>query len=217
MIEIDIIRDSVNIITKNSEIFTSEQEFNIMLAYEFKKRLKPNYDVLIEYCTLSCFSEKEKDYPNYNYYLDIVIKNNEEFYPIQLKYSGFKGKECIGGTTGGLLASNFVKDIASLEKLRAKIPVFTKGYCLLLTNEDYILEPDNYIKNGVFANFIISPNTPEIGGKKLIHNRRDKDEKFEDPVIINKYPLQWSDIEIPSENFQNFKLLIVEIAKNINF
>ncbi len=203
-----ILKESIYTITKNSDLFCSELNFNKVLAYELKKELKrknKEYDTLIEYCTLSCYSEKKEDM--LNYYIDIVIKNDNEFYPILLKYSGFKGKECIGGTTGGELALAFVKDIEILQALRESIqketPTFTKGFCILLTNEDYILKPSNYVINNVYKDFVISPETKTIGGKTLYYHKEE--------VKIEKYDLEWYDKITESKNFKDFRFLIVEV------
>ena len=202
-----ILEESIYTITKNSELFKSEPFFNMVLAYELKKRLKNNgYDTLIEYCALNCFSEKKEDVSNYNYYIDIVIKNDNEFYPIELKYSAFKDGSIYGGTRYGLATSRFVKDIKILENLRGRIPVFTKGFCILLTNSKYILNPSDYIKNSdhsVYKDFVISPETKTIGGKTLYHN--------EEEVKIEKYDLEWSDKITESKNFDGFRFLIVEV------
>jgi len=170
----------------DKKLFKSEWEFEYELAIELRNRLKNEYNIFIEYCELELCSNDYKG----TIFVDIAIQNkeNNNIYPIQLKYSAYDNtNKCVGGTdSGGKLIYGFVEDISIVENF-FKIANFKNGYCILLTNDSYVLKPTKNIQQvSPYKDFIVSPETISIKGER-IYCGKDKELKAKSIHAIKEY------------------------------
>jgi hypothetical protein len=223
MITKDLIFDCIKTVTENSsDFFEFEWNFQCALANELKNKLlkkyPEEYDVIIEYCTQHLefsenyaqgFDDKPSNKDKSDYFIDIVLKNKNIIYPIQLKYSAFNEEGRYShGTCGGLSTYGFIEDIYILEKLpdiieksKSKLKI-GKSYCVFLTNDPYVL---NKSKNDVYGNFVIGE---EISNEEKIY-RPIKKGNESTIKLENNYKVHRKDLE--TGKFKGFKILLVEI------
>lgn len=195
----------------DKKLFKSEWEFEYELAVELKNRLKNEYNIFIEYCELDLCSNDYKG----TIFVDIAIQNkgNNNIYPIQLKYSAYDNtNKCVGGTnSGGKLIYGFVEDISIVEKF-FKIANFKNGYCILLTNDPYVLKPTKNIQqDSPYKDFIVSLETKIIKGKRIYHGE-DTGLKAKPILEINEYFVQknWH-TDCLTGSFKEHAFLLLEI------
>ena len=119
-------------LSKKREIFVSEADFQLELAWLIKEQY-PDAKVRLEYCPAL----------QKNMRLDILVTIDGKWIPIELKYKkkGFKAQiedeyydlRDHGAKDHGCY--DYLKDIQRIETLKKKAPPFQEGYAILLTND----------------------------------------------------------------------------------
>ena len=140
---------SINNILKKTENemipFKNELDFQYKLSIELKNIFNKlgidNAYVYVEYHELNFYLENNMNIENIKKSsefsrIDIVIKFNNEYYPIELKY----GYDRNGGpdnrmTNLSQAVIGFDKDIQNMKLCANKFPCINSGYCILLTAE----------------------------------------------------------------------------------
>ena len=200
---------------KTSTVFNNERSLQLALAQHLK--VSGNYDdVIMEYLVPNeIIAKKASQMPDFpwdddNMYIDIVVRKGDEYVPIELKYvtDSFTphGKEGKGMATNFLGQTylpvevlkrhsaqdircyDFWKDVKRLEFLKETFPRVIGGFCLILTNEESLV-------NGPTE----KASYRDFGLKNGSHSPRNKDWKPKiktserRPRFSNKqnYPIDW--------------------------
>jgi hypothetical protein len=71
-----------------------------------------------------------------SYKIDIVISINNEHYLVELKYSGYRGKNYEKGTEMTKAIRSYKDDIKKIDKIVTENSRVVCGYCILLTTKD---------------------------------------------------------------------------------
>lgn len=200
----------MNKLREKRKIFRDENDFR----QELDDTIRDMYDnsrVKIEYP--APFNSKKG--------IDIVVKINDDYYPIELKYKRKHFKGIIDNVEYDLpydSAQNensyrIVEDIERIEKFRDNEPKFKKGYTLFLTNDlSYLNEPRENSQYKDFSvhqgNILNGTLTWAEGSSKL------EDKKFNSPIILKgTYIMNWKEYSnLDSENGK-FMYLINEINR----
>lgn len=147
---------AMNKLAQAGKIFSNESQFQFDLAWELRKMgFDVELEVLSADCTPSQFAALPKE-DKKRYYTDIVIKDDNEFIAIELKYKT-PDKGVMHYTTGSgdyyvfpqgaenISSYLYWKDVERLESLvYKKVPLnfnntnyVKKGYAILLTNDKF--------------------------------------------------------------------------------
>ena len=165
-----------------------------------------------------------KEYPaNFNTKknIDIVVKINNEYYPIEVKYKRKTYKGIVDNIEYSLPSDNaqtensyhIVKDIERIEKFRDNEPMFNTGYTLFLTNDlSYMKEPRETSQYKAFSvhqgNTLNGTLNWTEGSSKL------EDKKFNSPIILNgTYTMKWKEYSNLDSDNGTFMYLINEINR----
>lgn len=165
------IEDVIEKVRKNRKIFTSEADLQLEVAFAIKE-LYDDVSVYREYVPdiedLSHLSKKEKDELS-NMHTDIlVVTNDNEWIPIELKYKTRKiyYKDNKTGCVFNLKEHgahdcgcyDYFKDIYRIEQIGKNFEQFCKGYTIFITN-------DPLYQNGPSSSKVNYVNFA-LGGKK---------------------------------------------------
>lgn len=151
----NILIKTMNNLSIKRPVFHSEADFQFSLGWELKVN-ESNFDIIME----RPFQFKNIDYSQ-KIELDILVKNNNDIFGIELKYVTEKFIDTINSERFNLkdhAATNlrrydFYKDISRLELLKENNEI-KKGYVIFLTN---VLSYKKHT-NGMGGNFNFSDN-----------------------------------------------------------
>jgi len=204
------------------KIFHSEAELQFELGVEFKKNLG-NVEIWFEYpaSLLKNHSELLGNDKNRSPMIDLVIIENGDFYPIEIKYA--KGKleykdenenEYILSDNGKDKSFFYVYDIRRLELFASKYSRFKKGYAIIISNNEdwYRSQAPKKRDKFTFDFYLINNSDNELKGE--IWYQLQTDEK-KHVILKDKYKTEWaeySSLEPKSKNSE-FKYLICEIKQ----
>jgi len=153
--------------------------------------------------------------------IDLVIKMNNELYPIEVKYKRKQYKGIVDNIEYSLPSDNaqtensyrIVEDIERIEKFRDNEPMFNKGYTLFLTNDlSYTKEPKETSQYRAFSvhqgNTLNDTLTWSEGSPKL------DNKKFSSPIILKgTYTMNWKDFSNLDNENGTFMYLLNEINR----
>lgn len=158
-------------LAKSGNTYLCEKQFQFDLAWELRKHFesqdKTDCHVYLEYPS----RDKEKD--GSRIYYDIVIKENDTYCVIELKYKTSKGKTKLYGEEFDLKDQaaqdlgryDFLKDVTRIENFEAdnEGKSLNCGYAVFLTNDSSYWNKDG--KNYLYKDFALNndrdiPNTP---------------------------------------------------------
>ena len=191
-----------------SEPFVSEADFQFSLAWELKKCLGKDTEIILEYPNRDKKTKQNK-------YYDIAIKQDNKISFIELKYKSEREEKI---TRHGLddlwlkpqQAQNlgnydFVKDINRMET--TGIPNNSTNYCVFLTNDKKYWEKGTQKETGITdEKFKLWKN--KIGPGKLEWNSKSKDK--ESINLKGNYTLEWKTIE---KLHKKWKYLLLKVKK----
>lgn len=150
--------DEMKSIMKELDLkFCSEKDFQVMLAIKLKDK---GYNIICEYPTKSSVEyNPEKDEKNIftkkaskNAFIDIVVKSDDEMYPIELKYRTSQQIINKAGIEFTLKAQGardngsygFLRDICRIKEfVNNSENKCSKGYVIFLTNDKNYYESSN--------------------------------------------------------------------------
>ena len=182
------ITKALEALKQKRKIFFSEADFQFALAWTIKE-LFPHVEVRLEWIPV--------DY-NPNIYIDIVVFENGNLIPIELKYKTKKTDKVVGGerfvlknqSATDLGRYDFLKDIQRIEFIKQHFKSFKEGYAVLLTNDpNYLVAPS---VNASYGAFSIADGDIKTGalrwaeGSKSIKGREGID-------LLGSYPMKWSE------------------------
>ncbi len=205
--DIDLVMDKLR---AKRKIFRDENDFKQELS-DIIQDLYDNVRVNIEYP--ANFNTKKA--------IDIVVKMNTEYYPIEVKYKRKQYKGIVDSIEYSLPSDNaqtensyrIVEDIERIERFRDNEPMFNKGYTLFLTNDlSYLNEPKETSQYKVFSvhqgNTLNGTLTWAEGSSKL------EDKKFSSPIILNgTYTMNWKEYSNLDSKNGKFMYLLNEIKR----
>lgn len=194
-------------------IFHSEADFQLAIAWEIQK-LYPHAEIRLEYNYPKIFE---------SLYLDIWVKLEDTYIPIELKYKTKKSTFLVNGEHFRLKNHSaqdcgrydFLKDISRIEKVISTEEQINAGYAIILTNDSLYWRESNKI-DSVDAAFKIHEGR-ELSGQLSwgeLASAGTKRGRENDIILESSYTLNW----IPFSNINNspdseFKILIVKVEK----
>lgn len=203
------------------QLFCSEAHFQHVLAMSladdgFRNSIYPEFPVLASDIT----GKKE-------IYIDLVIKNNGKYVPIELKYKTKKSKINVVGkeillkhhAAYDISRYDFVRDIGRIEALISdEVNNMDQGFAIFLTNDsNYWSDPLPNWENCCDANFRIH-NKPQFSGNVQWGKTASPGTTKGRPnfKLKGNYNIKWVDYtkEDPEKKDSLFRFLLVEI-KNI--
>lgn len=195
------------------KIFVSEADFQFALAWEIKKNM-PHAEVRMEYCPADI---------DRSMHVDVLVKNNGLWYPIELKYLTL-GCDVIVNEERYVLKNqgaqdirryDFLKDIMRVEKLISTGSPFSIGFAVLLTNDPNYWTA-SYVANTCDAAFRINEGAKKNGILKWAeHTGKGTIKGREEPIVLEgTYDMHWSDFcFISDKRWGQFRYLTVEVLK----
>ncbi|MFB5088321.1 hypothetical protein PGC35_14140 [Psychrobacillus sp. PGGUH221] len=194
-------------------IFHSEADFQLAIAWEIQK-LYPHVEIRLEYNYPKVFE---------SLYLDVWIKFEGNYIPIELKYKTKKSTFLVDGEQFSLKNHgaqdcgryDFLKDISRIEKVIYTEESISTGYAIMLTNDSLYWRESNKI-DSVDAAFKIHE------GRKLssqlswgeLASAGTKRGRENDIILEGSYSLNWTTFaNINNYPDSEFKILIVKVAK----
>lgn len=203
----NVIHDISYFLASNDEFFFNERDFQMHLALFLIKT--GNYkDVDVEYHIPREFkADFNREYSSWDtktISIDIMIRKDQEFVPVELKYKlkginstisrlGESSSEIIPIVTNqaaqDLGRYDFWKDVRRIELLKKYFHAVSGGVAVFLTNDkSYMKEPKPNVK---YYNFRMDGVTP-IGGKMLEWNGNPPVSKgYNAFPLTNSYNLNW--------------------------
>lgn len=195
---------------KRRKIFASEADFQFELAWIIKE-IYPFDSVYLEYS------------PKFNpkMHIDILVVENNQWIPIELKY---KTKECCK-TVDGIVFNlknhaakdvncyNYLLDIQRIEQVKNNVNVFKKGFTFFITNElSYIGPPSK--KDCIYSEFSLENGIIKTGKLNWSENTGEGTKRgHEKPIALQgKYKMNWNCYsKIDDSKTGTFMCLINEI------
>jgi len=190
------------LINDSTEIFNNEREFQIALKNKLKEKFK-NAGIFME-CMFPLDKEINiKNNDNVENHIDLIVYDNQKTYPIELKY---KAKLIAGTDDYNIHRCNFLQDIILTEKTIEQYN-FECGYCIFLTNDEYLFTDKNETK--VTKDLKICNIDIKAGFE---YKRAGKNNNLREKYLFqNSYKFRWDKIE--AGVFNNFRILVVSIPK----
>lgn len=205
---------------KSETLFCSEAHFQHVLAMKLaemknKNSIFPEFPIVVE------DGSKRKEI-----YVDLVLKHEGKYVPIELKYKTKKATikiddrdvELKSHSAQDVSRYDFIKDISRIEKLISdpenKMDI---GYAIFLTNEkNYWENPSNGWKNCCDAMFRIHEKQRISGEMKWGKSASPGTTKGRPDFNLKwQYKMKWSDYTTEDSQQKNryFRFLIIEIKK----
>lgn len=193
------------------EPFVSEADFQFSLAWELKKYLGKDTEIILEY-------PNPNKQTGQNQYYDIAIKQNNEISFIELKYKtnteqitrhGIKLPDLKPQQAQNLGNYAFVQDIERMET--TEISRNNTNYCVLLTNDKKYWEKGTQKETGITdEKFKLWKS--KIGPGKLEWNPKSKAKKSKESINLKgNYTLEWKTIE---KLHKKWKYLLLQVKKH---
>ncbi|WP_055668227.1 hypothetical protein [Desnuesiella massiliensis] len=214
MISKQNIINTINSLSNKRKIFFSEADFQFALSWELQRHM-PKSDVRLEYSPAHIDPSMR---------IDILLKEEDEFYPIELKYVTAACDTIVDGEryllknhgAQDIRRYDFLKDIMRIEKLIYNHNEYKKGYAIFLTN-DCSYWTKSSAKETCDRNFRINQDEIKSGELKWgeaagIGTKKGREESL---LLQGNYKLNWQDYSsISDEKWGKFKILIVEVENS---
>lgn len=215
------INAAIKALQNKRNVFCSEADFQLELAWVLKDMYKDKYDVRLEYAYYLPNETKQK---NSKIHIDIVLLNDKEFIPIELKYKtrgckvNYKSEHYNLANHGAQDIGRYLylKDIERIECLRDNELLFIEGYAIFLTNDSIYKQCK---EDAMYAQFSLVDNSIKTGIMQWINNPSPGSIKgVEKPISFRStYSMIWEDysiIETERKNTDKFYILTTKIIKN---
>lgn len=205
------IEKAISILKKRRQIFVSEADFQLELAWVLKD-MYPEAKVRLEYC------------PSFdiNMHIDILIILNDSWIPIELKYKTKGCKKTIDDEIYNLKNHGakdknsylYLHDIERIESIKYNCETFVEGYTIMITNDlSYVKAPTSSACK--YADFSIEEGAKKQGTLKWKEGTSAGTMKgVEKPIPLKgKYDITWNDYSvIDGTNTGKFIYLINKIS-----
>lgn len=211
MISKQNIINTISSLANNRKIFCSEADFQFAFSWQLKMEM-PQSDIRLEYCPANIDGSM---------HIDVLLKEGNELYPIELKYvtsacdSFIDGERYVLKNHGAqdIRRYDFFKDITRIEKLIYNYNAYKRGYAIFLTN-DYSYWTKSLNIDTCDKDFRINQSEVKSGELKWgestgIGTKKGREESL---ILKGNYELEWIDYSIISDKkWGAFKLIIVEV------
>ncbi len=175
------------------EPFVSEADFQFSLAWELKKCLGKNTEIILEYPNPDKQTEQNK-------YYDIAIKQGNKISFIELKYKTKREEKIIRHGIDLKLKDQqarpygnykFIVDIQRMEDTQIKKNII--NYCIFLTNDKGYWDKNGQKKDGIDENFKLW-NGAKLKPKKSLKWNPKKGKYPHSITLKQEYTLNWKQI-----------------------
>lgn len=214
---VDIVREDVFAFLKsNEELLFNERDFQMHLATWLRGSANAYDDVDVEYYVPVEELKKVGEYVwESELRLDVVVKKDAEYCPIELKYKTKKVERQIsrfdevlseevvvmknqGAQDLGMY--NFWKDIRRVELVCKRFKNVNSGLAVFVTNDSYYVKERN--SNRVNNHHLFSMSAGEHGTIKRWQNENSACAKsYKSFEVDNRYTIQWNERMIEEERF----------------
>ena len=203
--------DVCKFLQNNEELLFNERDFQMHLATWLRKSDNAYDDVDVEYYV------PNKELDNYIWEselrLDIVVKKNDEFCPVELKYKTKKVERKItrfdemlsddvfvmknqGAQDLGMY--DFWKDVRRVELVRKRFARVKGGLAVFLTNDESYTKAGRPTSNN---NMLTMENGPHPKQKHWLKPETTCARTHPDFEVENEYTIEWHDMEIDNVKF----------------
>ena len=214
---VDIVREDVFAFLKsNEELLFNERDFQMHLATWLRGSANAYDDVDVEYYVPVEELKKVGEYVwESELRLDVVVKKDTEYCPIELKYKTKKVERQIsrfdevlseevvvmknqGAQDLGMY--NFWKDIRRVELVCKRFKNVNNGLVVFVTNDSYYVKERN--SNRVNNHHLFSMSAGEHGTIKRWQNENSACARsYKSCEVDNRYTIQWNERMIEEERF----------------
>lgn len=180
------INESLEALKVKRKLFSSEADFQLALAWTIKEQF-PHVAIRLEWIPVN-FKP--------GMYIDIVVFENGNIIPVELKYKTKKTDKVVDGerfvlknqSAQDLGRYDFLKDISRIEFVKTHYPEFTEGYVIMLTNDpSYMKKAKTSVS---FVDFSIADGDVKTGS--LRWTAGSKSTKNREGIDLNgSYPIKW--------------------------
>jgi len=204
---------AIEMLSHKRKIFVSEADFQFSLAWHIQQQY-PDAAIRLEYCPVDI---------DKSMHVDILVKMNDQYFPIELKY--FKqgcdvivdGERFVLKNQGAQDISryDFLKDITRIERLIMAESKFSKGYVVVLTNDPTYWNVSVNTKT-CDAEFRINNGAVKSGELSWAkHTGKGTMTGREKPLnLMGSYTMAWQDYsKIDEGRAGSFKLLCLQVEK----
>lgn len=124
-------------LTKQSPVFKEEWDFHSKLAICLKEHFGTEAHIVVEYAEVNFDLDESYSGEKTNLttnWIDIVIETENKFYPIEIKYSEYCGKNNIAGSQLPGAIRSFLNNIDDIKSYK-KYKLTETGYGIFVTND----------------------------------------------------------------------------------
>lgn len=204
--------EAIQALKEERKIFHSEADLQFSLAWKIKQQ-DPMVDIRLEYCP--AFAP--------NMHIDIVVFDNGNAYPIELKYKTSAVDMVIGEERYSLKNHgaqdlgryDYVYDISRIEFLKERWSLFQKGYAIMLSNDPSYWVAKKGDRETVCDDFRIHSGIHKSGRLSWLSNASAGTIKGrEAPIVLSgEYDFAWDPFStIGNGRNGEFKISVIEIA-----
>ena len=198
-------------------IFHSEADFQFALAWEIQREF-PEVEVRLEYA----YKIEDKIY-----HIDILVINENEYIPIELKYKTLK-KSVIFEAEEFHLKNHGAQDLGKYDLLKDVIRVenvlqdhekFVNGHVIMLTNDPSYWKKDSK-ENICCTEFSIADGRVVIGSMAWAeHTGAGTMKNREEPIVLEgSYNLNWNDFsKFDDKRNGQFRYLLLDVERKTLF
>ena len=199
------------------QIFHSEADFQFALAWEIQRE-HPEVEVRLE------FAYKIGDKV---YHIDILVINENQYIPIELKYKTlkknviFESEEFHLKNHGAqdLGKYDLLKDVVRVEKVLHDHNKFVDGHIIMLTNDPSYWKKDSK-ENTCCADFSIADARVVTGNMAWAeHTGAGTMKNREEPIVLmGTYNLKWYDFsKFDEKRNGQFRYLLIDVERKTLF
>ncbi len=196
-----------------------EKQLQFDLAWELKK--STGAKIHLEYATKPKQQEEDEEENNSKktrYYYDIVIEDDVELIPIELKFKtkSVKGhEEYTNQAAQDLARYDFWRDVKRIEDFNAPSEKFASvGYAVMVTNDGAYVDKSG--ENTMYKSFSVNKDREVKAGKLDWASEPSPKSVGENRMngieIKNDYKLNWEE-DVVANNGVRFNVLVLEVKK----
>lgn len=208
-IEETIKNDILTFLSKRTELFLNERDFQIQLSAYLKQ--SGNYkDVNVEY--FIPFNQLDGYLWKNELYIDIVVRRGDEYVAVELKYPTKKVAKPISRfgeqlsevpllkehSAQDIVQYNFWKDVRRMELLKKRFPSVKKGLAVLLTN-DMMYEKSR--KKGIACEQFSTAEGLHNTSRHWSIRKEWMDKGYPDFDLDGQYTIEWHHSKLSGHEF----------------
>lgn len=208
-IEETLKNDILNFLSKRTELFLNERDFQIHLSAYLKQNGNYN-DVNVEYYIP--FNQLDGYLWKNELYIDIVVRRGDEYVAVELKYPTKKIAKPISRfgeqlsevpllkehSAQDIVQYNFWKDVRRMELLKKRFPSVKKGLAVLLTNDMLYEKPR---KKGIACEQFSTAEGMHNTSRHWSIRKEWMDKGYPDFDLDGQYAIEWQPCKLGGHEF----------------